>query len=278
MRFTKENGGIAVRRDLMGWRVLITGASRGIGRELALLAANGGARVLATGRDENALAEVSDKATQAGNDCQYLAGDITCPEFRSTLVNHAETTMGGLDGLVNNAGSGTWNHVDAGDEGTFRSLMETNFFAPVELVRLALPLLRLGRKPAILNVSSRCGRCALPAWTEYSASKAALVGMTESMRAEFARFDIDVLLALPGKTATAFLDNCAKREGKADLKFEDGMHPTRVARALLGMLKTGKREAWIGGDSFWMLMIRRFFPGLVRRLLARKVRQLYANA
>lgn len=262
----------------MGWRVLITGASRGIGRELALMAASAGARVLATGRDEYALAGLTDEAAKAGDDCQHLAGDITCPDFRARLVRHAENTMGGLDGLVNNAGMGTWNHVTAGDESTFRSIMETNFFAPVELIRTALPLLRLGSKPAILNVSSRCGRCALPSWTEYSASKAALVGISESLRAEFARFDIDVLLALPGKTATDFFDNCARLEGKADLKFDEGMPPARVAKALLAMLKSGKREAWIGGDSFWMLMTRRFFPGMVRRLLARKVRQLYATA
>ncbi|MFM7110462.1 MAG: SDR family NAD(P)-dependent oxidoreductase, partial [Planctomycetota bacterium] len=187
-----------MRRDLVGWRVIITGASRGIGRELAIQAAASGARVLATGRDESALASLSADAAAAGDECLHLSGDITNPEFRERLVGHAEHAMGGLDGLVNNAGIGTWNHVGAGDEATFRSIMETNFFAPVELVRSALPLLRLGNRPAILNVASRCGRCALPSWTEYSASKAALVGISESMRAEFARFDIDVLLALPG--------------------------------------------------------------------------------
>jgi short-subunit dehydrogenase len=101
--------------------------------------------------------------------------------------------------------------------------------------------------------------------------------MTESLRTEFARFDIDVLLALPGKTATGFLDNCARIEGKADLKFSEGMTPARVAGALLAALRKGTRESWIGGDARWMLLIRRFFPGIVRRLLARKVRQLYAT-
>lgn len=273
----RKTGGSIVRRDLVGWRVIITGASRGIGRELALQAAASGARVLATGRDESALASLSSEAATAGDECLYLSGDITSPEFRERLVGHAEHAMGGLDGLVNNAGIGTWNHVSAGDEATFRSIMETNFFAPVELVRSALPLLRLGNRPAILNVASRCGRCALPSWTEYSASKAALVGISESMRAEFARFDIDVLLALPGKTSTEFFANCARLEGKADLRFDEGMPAARVARALVGMLRSGKRESWIGGDSYWMLLTRRFFPGIVRRLVARKVRQLYAK-
>lgn len=266
-----------MRRDLVGWRVLITGASRGIGRELALQAAKAGARVLATGRDSDALLELSSEAARNNGECQTLSGDITHPEFRSNLVGWAEDRMGGLDGLINNAGQGTWNHVMGGDEATFRSIMETNFFAPVELIRAALPLLRLGRTPAILNISSRCGRCALPSWSEYSASKAALVGMTESLRTEFARFDIDVLLALPGKTSTGFLDNCARIEGKADLKFNEGMPPSRVARVLLGALRSGTRETWIGSDARWMLLIRRFFPGIVRRLLARKVRQLYAT-
>jgi short-subunit dehydrogenase len=274
---SKELEGDTVRRDLVGWRVLITGASRGIGRELSLQAAKAGARVLATGRDNNALLELAAEATRNNGECQTLPGDITNAVFRSELLAFAEDKMGGLDGLVNNAGQGTWNHVRGGDEATFRSIMETNFFAPIELIRAAVPMLRHGRTPAILNVSSRCGRCALPSWSEYSASKAALVGMTESLRTEFARFDIDVLLALPGKTATDFLDNCARIEGKADLKFSDGMPPARVASALLGALRKGTRESWIGSDARWMLLIRRFFPGIVRRLLARKVRQLYAT-
>lgn len=273
----KELEGDTVRRDLVGWRVLITGASRGIGRELSLQAAKAGARVLATGRDNNALLELAAEATRNNGECQTLPGDITNAVFRSELLAFAEDKMGGLDGLVNNAGQGTWNHVRGGDEATFRSIMETNFFAPIELIRAAVPMLRNGRTPAILNVSSRCGRCALPSWSEYSASKAALVGMTESLRTEFARFDIDVLLALPGKTATDFLDNCARIEGKADLKFSDGMPPARVASVLLGALRKGTRESWIGSDARWMLLIRRFFPGIVRRLLARKVRQLYAT-
>lgn len=266
-----------MRRDLVGWRVLVTGATRGIGHELALLAAKAGARVLATGRDNNALLKLAAEATRNNGECHILAGDITNPEFRAELLAFADNKMGGLDGLVNNAGQGTWNHVRSGDEATFRSIMETNFFSPIELIRAAVPMLRNGRTPAILNVSSRCGRCALPSWSEYSASKAALVGMTESLRTEFARFDIDVLLALPGKTATGFLDNCARIEGKADLKFSEGMTPARVAGALLAALRKGTRESWIGGDARWMLLIRRFFPGIVRRLLARKVRQLYAT-
>lgn len=103
----------------------------GIGRELSLQGAKAGARVLATGRDNNALLELAAEATRNNGECQTLPGDITNAGFRSELLAFAEDKMGGLDGLVNNAGQGTWNHVRGGDEATFRSIMETNFLRPL---------------------------------------------------------------------------------------------------------------------------------------------------
>ena len=267
-----------MRRDLRGWRVLLTGASQGIGEALAVELGRAGARLALTSRSPGKIASVAEAVNAVGGEAYPLVADLTCDEERRTALHAANDRLGGLDGIINNAGLGSWNHFADGTEEGFREMMDINFFAPAELMREGIPLLRLGRQPAILNIASRCGRCALPSWTEYSASKSALVGLTESLRAEYARFGIDVLLALPGKTATDFLKNCRLATGTAKLNFEEGMAPERVAKALLSSLIHNRRESWIGGDSYWMLMLQRFWPGLIRRKLAARVRELYQPA
>ena len=108
--------------------------------------------------------------------------------------------LGGLDVLINNAGVASFGHFAECTEVILRQVMEVNFFAPAELIRLAVPVLTRGRQPAVVNVASMCGRRGIPAWAEYSASKFALCGLSEALRAELVRFDVDVLLVLPGVT------------------------------------------------------------------------------
>jgi short-subunit dehydrogenase len=155
--------------------------------------------------------------------------------------------------------------------------MEVNFFAPAELIRQAIPLLRQGRQPAIVNIASMCGRRGLPAWTEYSASKFALCGLTEALRGEMARFDIDVLLVVPGLTRTDLGKHLLRNVGRMKIDFSGGMPAEAVAERIVGVIEKNRTETVLGGEAKWILRVNRFLPRLVDRLLARKVRQLYAG-
>jgi short-subunit dehydrogenase len=135
-----------------------------------------------------------------------------------------------------------------------------------------------GRQPAVVNVASMCGRRAMPAWPEYSASKYALCGLTEALRGEFARFDIDVLLVVPGLTRSDLARHLLRNAGRARIAFDKGMAPEQVAAAVLTTLTHNRTEVVVGRDARWMLRVSRFFPRLVDALLARKVRQLYQDA
>ena len=135
-----------------------------------------------------------------------------------------------------------------------------------------------GRQPAIVNIASMCGQRGMPAWTEYSASKFALCGLTEAFRGEMARFDIDVLLVLPGLTATDLGRNMLRSEGRMKIDFTGGMPPDSVAASILKAIRKNRTETVLGREARWMLRVNRFFPGLVNRLLARKVTQLYAHS
>jgi short-subunit dehydrogenase len=266
-----------MRRALAGARVVLTGASGGIGRCLAARAAARGARLLLAGRKARVLDEIAAPLQARGGDVATMAGDLTIPADMQGLLQAAQERFGGLDVLINNAGVSSFGHFATSNEAILREIMEVNFFAPAELMRLAAPLLRHGNRPAIVNVSSMCARRGVPAWSEYSASKFALAGLTEALRAEFARFDIDVLLVVPGLTQTDFASHSLRRDGRMQIDFAGGMPADSVAENILRGLEKGKSEIVLGREARWLLRINRFLPRLVDRLMARRVRALYAN-
>jgi short-subunit dehydrogenase len=126
-----------------------------------------------------------------------------------------------------------------------------------ELIRKAILILVNGVQPAVVNVSSMCGRRAMPTWSEYSASKYALNGLTEALRGELARFDIDILLIVPGLTSSEFSQHFLKSAGKAKIEYDQGMPPETVATAIVKALVKNRTETWIGRDTQWMLRVNR---------------------
>jgi short-subunit dehydrogenase len=267
-----------MRRSLQDRRILITGASSGIGRCLAEQADWREARVLLTARSADKLDELARQLNDRGGQVLAAPADITVPADRQRLIDTAQEQLGGLDVIINNAGVASFGHFSSSTEAILRHVMEVNFFAPAELMRLALPLLCQGRQPAIVNITSMCGRRGLPAWSEYSASKFALCGLSEALRAEFARFDIDVLVVVPGLTNTNWGKHLLRNEGRLNIDYAHGMAPEAVAAAVLHALQVNRAETVLGREARWMLRVNRFFPGLVNRLLVRKVGRLYAHS
>jgi short-subunit dehydrogenase len=265
-----------MRRDLRGLRVLITGASGGIGKALAEQAAAAGARVALAARSADKLDEAATALAGKGADVVAVAADVTLADDRQRLLDTVVARFDGLDVLINNAGVGSFGHFATGTEDVLRRVMEVNFFAPAELCRLVVPLLLKGRQPAIVNVSSMCGRRGMPAWSEYSASKHALVGLSEALRGEYARFGIDVLLVLPGLTASGLWGGLLRNEGRYPIDYRRALRPEQTAAGTLDALRRNRRETVLGRDARWILFFHHWCPWLVNRLLARKVKQLYA--
>ena len=266
-------------RTLQGARLLITGASGGIGRAMAEQAVAAGARVALTARSADRL-EALARSLSAQHEADVLAlpADVTVPEDRERILHAAAERFDGLDVLINNAGVGSFGHFATSTEAILRQVMETNFFAPAELIRAAIPLLVRGRVPAVVNVSSMCGRRGMPAWPEYSASKFALCGLTEALRGELARFDIDVLLIVPGLTSSELGAHLLRNDGRMKIEYARAQPPEKVAATILRSLRRNRTETVVGGDARWMLRVNRWFPRLVDWLIARRVKKLYAGA
>ncbi|MCA8988639.1 MAG: SDR family NAD(P)-dependent oxidoreductase, partial [Planctomycetaceae bacterium] len=166
----------------------MTGASSGIGDALARQLAQQHARVLLVARRESRLAELADQLHRQSNaDVRYVAGDITEKATRGRCLDQAEAAWGGLDLLINNAGIGALGPFAEASPERLRKVMEVDFFAPVEFIREALPLLRRGRQPMIVNVASVLGHRAVPDKSEYCAAKFAMHGISDALRVELAQ-------------------------------------------------------------------------------------------
>ena len=265
------------RRDLQGMRILVTGASQGIGRALAELAARRGARVLAAARSVDLLNELAESVRKDGYTMEVVPADVAKPEDRQRMVDAAQQHFGGLDILINNAGIGATGHFADSDPAVLRAIMETNFFGTTETTRLVLPLLKQGTKPAIVNVSSIVGKRALPARGLYSASKFAIQGWSEAIRAELAKDGIDVIVVNPGLTQTNFSKNMLEQKAKIPMDHLRGMTSEQVAAATLRAIEKGKNNLNLTFRGKLLLLFARFAPWVIDFFAKRKVRQLFAE-
>lgn len=265
------------RRDLTGMRMLVTGASQGIGRALAELAAKRGMKVLAAARSVDLLAQLAESVRGQGKTLEVVQADVATEEGRQAMVAAAREKFGGLDILVNNAGIGATGHFADSEAVVLRRIMETNFFGTVETTRAFLPMLREGHLPAVVNVSSILGKRALAARSLYSASKFAVEGWTQAIRAEFARFDIDVISINPGLTQTNFSQNMLEKKGKMELDHLRGMTSEQVAEATLAAIAKGTSSVNLTFKGKLLLFVHRFAPGLIDRISKKKVRGLFKD-
>lgn len=187
---------------------LITGASSGLGRALAEHVLSAGHQVVATGRDIGALDDIraSHPATS-----MIAALDVTDPSSIDAAVREAEERFSGIDVLVNNAGYGYTAAVEEGEDQAVARLFATNFFGQVAVIKAALPGMRRRGKGLIVNISSVGARITIPGGGYYSAAKAALEGLSGSLRKEVEPLGLRVMVVEPGSLRTDFRGRSADR-------------------------------------------------------------------
>src|SRR4030095_14186120 len=213
------------------------------------------------------LTKVVGELKALGAQAEAFPGDLTKPDDRERIVAQTVARFGRLDVLINCAGVCSFGEFSTSSEEIVRRVLEENFFAPEELIRVAAPHLtrsfeaaRDGWRPAIVNVASICGRWGIPSMSEHCASKHAFVGLTESLRAEFQRFGIDVLLVLPGLVRSDDLNkHLLRNEGKIYLDFEGAQPPAEVAEDVVKSLVRNRTEAASGWVSWFVWLGRRMF-------------------
>lgn len=252
---------------------IVTGASRGIGAAIATELRARGAKLVLAARDEAAL-----NARAAPADL-IVAGDLTVPAAREALVERTLASFGRVDLLVNNAGVGHYCDSIRAESTEIRALWELNFFAPLELARLAVPhMLRQPRLPGareagmVVNVSSVAGKVTLPWFTMYSASKFALGSWTEGLRMEYLGEGLRTLTACPGSIRTDFGRNVLAGKAPAAVdanKERFAISAAQCAHAIVRGIARNHRTVVTPPSAWGLVVAARLVPRLLERHLAR---------
>ncbi|MCY1136767.1 oxidoreductase [Actinoplanes sp. Pm04-4] len=243
---------------------LITGSSTGLGRALAEAVLARGDNAVVTARNTGS---VGDLVTTYPGSALALELDVTDPGAVAEVVAQGESRFGGVDVLVNNAGYGYRAAVEEGDDEDVRRLFATNFFGPVALIKAVLPGMRQRRSGTIVNISSIGAKVCPPGSGYYAASKAALEGVSGSLRQELAPLGINVIAVEPGGFRTDFagrsltqsatvIDDYADTAGKRR-KEHDTAHgnqpgdPVKAAQALITAAESDRPPAllMLGTDA-----------------------------
>jgi len=185
---------------------LITGASRGIGRAIAIRLAELGYNLFLLARNEELLAQVAATAQKRGVKTGSLAGELTDESYLDAALDLASRTLGPVDVLVNNAGSAMQQPAQAADVGKWRKLMDLNFHAVVSLSQRVLPTMIESKSGAVINISSIMGRSTGAGSGVYCATKHALNAFTECMYEDVRDYGIKVSSIMPGFVSTDLTD------------------------------------------------------------------------
>jgi len=252
--------------------VWITGASSGIGKELAIQFAQLGAQVILSARNVEKLQQLSNEL--AGTQHKVIPLDLSQPEQVLEYVTKNINDIGKVDILINNGGVSQRSLFLENDFSVYRQLMEVNYFGLVALTKAVLPSMVKNGGGSVVSISSVAGKVGSQFRTGYSGSKYAVVGFMDCLRAEVANKNIHCLTICPGSIKTAIAHNSLNEHGvaqnKAEHSIENGMDVTLAVKQMINAIATGQDEVVIGeGISGWAPTIKRFFPGLFNRLTAR---------
>jgi short-subunit dehydrogenase len=262
--------------------VIITGASSGIGEELALQLAARKAWLVLASRNVEKLEQLASISRDRGGKALAVATDVADEGQCKKMIEKTITEYGRIDTLIANAGYTIgglfWDHADLK---AFKSVMEVNLMGSVYCTFHALPHIKKtgGR---IVGVSSVLGKVAAWGHPAYSASKFAMQGFFDNLRNELAGSGVSVTMIYPGMTATNFAGNAVQvdgtRLGEIGRKIYDAktMSASTCARHIIKAIAKRKRELVLTGPGKFAVIINKFFPGLVDRIAIRMRRRRLA--
>jgi len=210
--------------------ILITGASKGLGREMALLFAEEGGNLILTARSAELLDELKSQVTAGGSECITVTGDLRdsaiLGEVQSLCIDKQ------IDILVNNAGIVDITPLEGVSYERIDELIELNLVVPIKLTRAAIDMFKRRKRGVIVNVNSAGGKKPVPEHTIYCASKYGLNGFAEALKIEIKGLGIRIINVCPGKMATD-LFHAAER----DMDTPAFIPPREVAEGVLYMLE-----------------------------------------
>lgn len=259
-----------------GQAILITGASEGIGRALALELAPQAPRLTLVARNAQRLSEVAEACRALGAQVETVPADLSIADECQRVVAAALSRFGALDVLVNNAGITMWSRFDSiADAGVFEQVMRVNYLSAVHCTRAALPALKKSRG-LIVAVASLAGLNGVPERTAYAASKHAMVGFFDSLRIELAGSGVDVTIIAPDFVVSEIHRRALGPDGNplghSPMNEPSIMTSEQCARMMRFAMARRQRlliTSWRGRIGRYL---KPFAPQLMDRIAARAIR------
>ena len=258
-----------------GQVVWITGASSGIGEALAVAFAQSGAKLVLSARRQEELERVAAKC--GGAEIFVLPMDLAKSDGFEGLAQQVLTRFGRVDVVVHNGGISQRSWVKDTQMDVHRRIMEVNYFGAVALTRVVLPSMLSAKRGQFVVISSVMGKVGTPLRSAYGASKHALHGFFDCLRAEVAKEGLTVTMICPGFIATDVSKNALTADGTPTHKTGDdianGLDPATAAKQILSAIFAKKSEAYVGklGKDRLALTLQRFFPRLLERIVQDQV-------
>ena len=252
--------------------VIVTGASSGIGKELALRLADEGAWLALAARNAQRLDSLAGECQQRGSKAIAIPTDVADESQCRALIQRTQETYGRIDTLVNNAGIDVVSKLeDLPDLRLFKQVVDVNFYGTVHCTYYALPYLKETRG-RIVNIASLGGMLAIPGNTSYVASKFAMIGFSDSLRMEVEQAGVSVTVICPSLVVTEFHERYMDKNGQTKgpsgraIYTEHTMTADQCAQIILQAARRRKRQAVMrpGPLVLWLKLIA---PGLVDRLV-----------
>jgi NAD(P)-dependent dehydrogenase (short-subunit alcohol dehydrogenase family) len=262
--------------DLHSKTVLVTGSSRGLGLVLARELVAEGARVAICARDTAELERAAHDLQERGGQVLALPCDLTEQSQVNTLIDIVNTRLGSIDVLINNAGTISVGPVETMTLADFEEAMACNYWSAVYTILAVLPEMRRRGGGRIVNISSIGGKISVPHLLPYSASKFALVGLSQGLRAELARDGIVVTTVCPGLMRTGSPRNATfKGQHRAEyawFSISDSLPPLamdarRAARQIIRSCKLGDAEVTLSVAAKCAAAFHGLFPGMTADIL-----------
>jgi short-subunit dehydrogenase len=272
-------------RQIRGKKVLLSGASSGIGRAIALRLAREGADMFLVDIDEVGMAETAAEARQLGVEVICRRCDMSQPREVSSAVAEVLSRWNGVDILVNNAGITYYGKTERMAGEHWEKLLRINLLSHVQFTRELLPSLLELPEAHVLNVCSVLGLIGMPKVTAYCTSKFGMVGFSESLRNEFGRQGLGVTALCPGFVRTNLFTNAPLEEKVEEHKLPPKIictTPERVANAAVKAIYRNRRLVVMEPFARLMYAMKRFAPWLMdaifhmgrRKRVARKMAEL----
>jgi len=246
--------------------VWLTGASSGIGEQIAYQLAEKGARLILSSAPKDDLEKVQIKCEKFGAYCFLIKFDLGDRAEVLKATDEVIEKFTCIDILINNGGVSQRSLAKETSEEMIRKLMEINYFSHVLITQKMLPSMILNGGGNIAVTSSISGKFGFPLRSIYASAKHALHGYFETLLFELKEHNIKVSILCPGRVRTnislnAFISE-DKRHGEMDPGQANGISPESCAKKYLNAIRKGKKEVLIGGKELNMVYLKRFFPGL----------------